>query len=58
MFGYDPRQRPNESGCIADFRAGAEDLSANGTLGSLSIRWPGNAATGYRKPGNVVIGCR
>jgi Thrombospondin type 3 repeat len=45
------------SGAIVNFRADADDVSVNGTLDSFSIRWPGYAATGYMKPGNVVVGC-
>jgi hypothetical protein len=34
-----------------------EDLSVDGRVDTFSIQWPGYAAQGVLKYGNVVIGC-
>jgi hypothetical protein len=47
----------SNGGATVEFEADADDLSANGSLDTFSIQWPGYAAGGLLTTGNIAIAC-
>jgi hypothetical protein len=48
--------RTNEGQTVA-FKVEVDDLSANGSIDTFAIEWPGYSATGTLRPGNITLTC-